>query len=144
MTGRMRVGVPSSLEARHFYNCALQRFEDAQILLRWERTTAAVYLAGYGIECILKAMVLSAVPQTKTAAELHFFRGHRAHDYEWLRKKYYEHRGPHFPREINVHFTLVSDWSTDLRYRPGKMSMGDAEDFLSAARTIIEFAKGRL
>jgi hypothetical protein len=43
-----------------------------------------------------------------------------------------------------MHFTLASDWSTELRYIAGKMKADDAEDFLAAANGIIEFAKGRL
>jgi HEPN domain len=138
------MGVPSSIEARLFYRCAIQRFEEAQILLRSDRTTGAVYLAGYGIEWILKSLILSVVAPGRTVSVLQSFRGHRAHDYEWLRQQYFDNKGPDFPREINVHFTLVSDWSTNLRYIPGKMEVGDAEDFLVAADAIIQFVIGRL
>ena len=138
------MGVPSSIEARRFYRCAEQRLEDAQILLRSERTTGAVYLAGYGIECILKSLILSVVAPGRTESVLQSFRGRRAHDYEWLRQQYSGNRGPDFPRAINMHFTFVSDWSTELRYTAGKMREDDAEDFLEAAKGIIEFAKGRL
>ncbi len=101
-------------------------------------------MAGYGIECILKSLILSIVAPGGTVSVLQSFRGHRAHDYEWLRQQYFDNKGPDFPRGINMHFTLVSDWSTDLRYTPGKMKADDAEDFLTAASGIIEFAKGRL
>jgi len=138
------MGVPSSIEARLFYRCAIQRFEEAQILLRSDRTTGAVCLAGYGIECILKSLILSVVAPGRTVSVLQSLRGHRAHDYEWLRQQYFDNQGPDFPRAINMHFTLVSDWSTELRYVAGKMKADDAEDFLAAANGIIEFAKGRL
>ncbi len=113
------MGVPSSIEARRFYRCAIQRFEEAQILLRSERTTGAVYLAGYGIECILKSLLLSVLAPNRAKSVLQSFRGHRAHDYEWLRQEYFDNQGPDFPRAINMHFTLVSDWSTELRYTAG-------------------------
>ena len=138
------MGVASSIESRRFYRCAFQRFEEALILLRSERTTGAVYLAGYGIECILKSLILSVVALNKTASVLQSFRGHRAHDYEWLRQQYFDNRGPGFPRAINVHFLFVNDWSTELRYSAGKMREKEAEDFLEAANEIIEFAKGSL
>jgi HEPN domain-containing protein len=138
------MGVPSSIEARLFYRCAIQRFEEAQILLRSDRTTGAVYLAGYGIECILKSLLLSVVVPGRTVSVLQSFRGNRAHDYEWLREQYFDNQGPDFPRGINLHFTLVSDWSTNLRYIPRKMEVGDAEDFLAAAEAIIQFVIGRL
>ena len=74
--------------------------------LAMERTTAAVYLAGYSVECMLKALILSAVPQAQEAALLARFRGARAHDYEWLLELYAERRRqtawasvvPHFAR----------------------------------------------
>jgi hypothetical protein len=138
------MAVPSSIEGRLFYRCADQRFEEAQILLRSDRTTGAVYLAGYGIECILKSLILSMVPSGQSASVLQTFRGRRAHDYEWLRQLYFDHSGPDFPRKINVQFTLVNDWSTELRYVPATMKQGDAADFLAAAGAIIKFAKGRL
>ncbi len=120
------------------------RYEDAQILLRADRTTGAVYLAGYGIECILKALVLSPLAPAARAAMLDSFRGARAHDYEWLRTQYLENGGARFPRETTQAFTLVNDWSTDLRYLPRTMKADEAESFLVAAETIIRCADGRL
>jgi len=79
------MAIPASIEARLYYRCAFQRHEDAQILLRADHTTGAVYLAGYGIECMLKALVLSAVAPAARTEMLNSFRGARAHDYEWLR-----------------------------------------------------------
>src|SRR5690348_9075238 len=43
------MAVPSSRDARWFYGCAAERYEDAEILLRAGRTTGAVYMAGYGM-----------------------------------------------------------------------------------------------
>ena len=54
---------PSAPDARLFFRFALQRHDDAQVLLRYDHTTGAVYLAGYGVECILKALILSGVPR---------------------------------------------------------------------------------
>ena len=92
----------------------------------------------------MKSLILSVVAPGRTVSVLQSFRGHRAHDYEWLRQQYFDNQGLDFPRAINMHFTLVSDWSTELRYVAGKMKADDAEDFLAAANGIIEFAKGRL
>ena len=101
------MAVPASPEARLYYRCAFQRHEDAQILLRADRTTGAVYLAGYGIECILKALLLSALAPVARTAMLDSFRGARAHDYEWLRTHYLENGGARFPRATTQAFTLV-------------------------------------
>ena len=65
--GLKTVAMPSSVQARRFYRAAKQRFDDALLLLDMERTTAAVYLAGYSVECMLKALILSAVPPAQEA-----------------------------------------------------------------------------
>ncbi len=67
--------MPSSAQARCFYRAARQRFDDALLLLEMERTTAAVYLSGYIVECMLKALILSAVPREQEAEILGMFRG---------------------------------------------------------------------
>ena len=44
------MAIPGYPEARLFYRCAFQRFDDAQVLLRADHTTGAVYLAGYAVD----------------------------------------------------------------------------------------------
>jgi hypothetical protein len=139
------MAVPSSVEARLYYRCAFQRFEDAQILfVRGDRTTGAVYLAGYALECILKALVLSALTPAGREGMLQSSRGARAHDYEWLRTQYFQNGGARFPREVNEAFTLVNDWSTDLRYLPRTLKPDEAHGFLIASAHILRWADGRL
>jgi len=76
--------MPSSAHARRFSRAAKQRFDDALLLLEMERTTAAVSLAGYSVECLRKALILSAVPQTQEEELLGMLHGARAHDDAWL------------------------------------------------------------
>jgi hypothetical protein len=101
-------------------------------------------MAGYGIECILKALILSSLPRAATMVMLNSFRGGKAHDYEWLRTQYLQSGGAKFSREITEAFALASDWSTDMRYLPRTMNFDQAEEFLDAAETIIQWADGRL
>jgi HEPN domain-containing protein len=82
------MSVPHSREARLYYRCAIQRLEDALILLAALHTTGAVYLAGYGVECVLKALLLSSLAEAPRREMLSSFRGAKAHDYEWLRAQY--------------------------------------------------------
>lgn len=114
------------------------------MLFRDGYTTGAVYLAGYGIECILKALVLMAVPASARVETLRSFRGGRAHEYEWLRSLYLTNGGVRFPREITQQFTLVNDWSTDLRYTPSSVREEEAEAFLEATVAILRWANARL
>ncbi|MFO0960606.1 MAG: hypothetical protein U0800_24755 [Isosphaeraceae bacterium] len=137
------MATPSSIDARYFYRCAVQRFEDAEILLRADRTTGAVYLAGYGVECTLKGMILGSLPAAARKPMLDSFRGAKAHDFEWLRLQYLDNGGSRFPREVNQAFTLVGGWSTDLRYSPRTARDEEAEGFLNAGRKIIGWGDGR-
>jgi HEPN domain-containing protein len=139
------MALPHFKEARLFYQAGLQRFEDAQLLFKYHKTTGAVYLAGYGVECFLKALVLSAIANLDARAKmLKSFHGARAHDFEWLKKRYLDHAGASIPPEIARHFAFVNTWSTDMRYKPGSVRDRDAKKFLDAAEKIIEWAKGRL
>jgi hypothetical protein len=135
---------PRSKEARLFYRCSFQRFEESQILLRTGYTTGAVYLAGYAIECILKSLILSAVSRNKVDAVLQSFRGQRAHDYQWLRSLCFSKGGARFPTEVRHSFTLVDGWSTEMRYSPLVLKIEDANSFLKAADVILRWADGRL
>jgi hypothetical protein len=136
------MAMPASQDARLYDRCAFQRYEEAEVLLKAEYTTGAVYLAGYGIECILKALVLMAVSSGSRPDMLKSFRGGKAHEYEWLRSLYLTNGG--FPMNITQHFTLVNDWSTDLRYTPRSVRDDEAEAFLASAAAIIRWADGRL
>lgn len=141
------MGVPRNKETRLFFDCAIQRYDDAEVLFRAGNTTSAVYMAGYSIECILKALLLSTVPSREREKLSRSFRGRWAHDYEELRKRYRQNaRGSmvNFPPEINQAFSLVGWWSTELRYKVGLIREKEAQGFLKATETILFWAKGRL
>lgn len=130
-----------SRDVRLFDRCASERFEDATKLLECDRTTGAIYLAGYAIECILKALLLSAIPERKRDEMIETFRGRRGHHYEWLRSQCAGLGRLRFPPEINRRLSLVNDWSTDLRYSPRTESIEDAEAFLNTAAAILDWAR---
>lgn len=137
------MGVPSSPEARRFYRCAIQRYEEARVLRKAELTTGAVYLAGYAIECILKSLILDSAPRSGRDDVLASFRGNVAHDFEWLRARYLDHGGARLPKAITRDFTLAASWSTELRYVPRGIGPVDADAFLNAAASILDWAKER-
>ncbi|MFI5460404.1 MAG: HEPN domain-containing protein [Isosphaerales bacterium] len=64
----------------------LQRLEDAEILFRNERTTGAIYLAGYAVECVLKAVLLAISPHSEHQRIVKSIHGKIAYDIEWLRE----------------------------------------------------------
>ncbi len=108
------------------------------------RQAKAIYLAGYSVECLLKALILSAVPQAQEAELLGIFRGARAHDDEWLLHLYVDKGGARMPPSVVPHFARVNAWSTDMRYAPGTIAAHEAKVFLDAAIAIMTWADGRL
>lgn len=137
------MGLPRARPAQPFYRVAKQRFEDAQFLLDAGRTTGAVYLAGYGVESILKALIIDSTPPKSQKTVISLFRGAKAHDFEWLKERYHKAGGARFPADIQEHFTSIT-WSTDLRYQSGLVNPEDAEAFLAAAQEIINWADRRM
>jgi HEPN domain-containing protein len=138
------MGLPQDRDAKNFWRTALQRFDDATTLLAAGRTTGAVYLAGYSVECALKALLIESTPRKDRASMAGSFRGAKAHDFEWLREQYRQVKGPPIPADVNEHFVLVGTWSTDFRYHAGIIRSDDAEDFLNSAKEIFDWADGRM
>ncbi len=139
--------MPRDTDAKRFYRAGGQRLEDARFLLEAERTTAAVYLAGYCVECALKALIVTRAGKDKKAEVLALFAGSKAHDYDWLRSLHDKYGGPRPPKkdkELVRAFVVVSTWGTHLRYDAGTMREDDAQTFLDAVRRIWKWADERL
>lgn len=131
-------------ESRKYYRAAVDRYGDAQVLLSGNRTTGAVYLAGYAVECALKTLIIAATRPSGRSKAASDFRGKKNHDLEHLRSVYFRKGGPRFPPDIARLFALVNWWNTDLRYDTKRVSTPDAEDFLGATTIILEWVKRRL
>lgn len=141
--GRCMV-LPVSRIPRRFYRVAFQRLEEAEVLSGAGYHMGAVYLAGYSVECMLKALILNATPEQKHEEVELEFRVQRAHDYEWLRNRYAQTKAPGFPRETNDSLVFVSTWETTLRYTPGMGDPDDASRFLDAVRSILRWGDSRM
>lgn len=132
-----------SAEVRRFREVALQRFEDAEVLLANSRTNGAMYLAGYAIECMLKALLLAHAPASQHPRILKSFRGKMGHDLEGL-KRALQRKGITIPAQVVRRLASVNTWSTELRYLPGRRKWQEAKGILVVAEEIIAWAKGRL
>jgi HEPN domain-containing protein len=138
------MGLPQAKEARLYYRAAKQRFDDAQLLLEWQRTTGAVYLAGYTVECVMKALLLASVAIALRRDLLKGFRGTRAHNIESLGALYRGHVAVAIPRDVTRHLSRVASWSTDLRYATGMLKAREAEEFMQSVVAITNWADGRM
>jgi HEPN domain-containing protein len=137
------MAMPADINARRYYRVAYQRYEDGTLLLEINRPRAAIYLSGYAVECILKALLLMSTPAGKRAAVLATFRGATAHNIDWLREQLVRRIG-RLPVAEARQLAFVSSWSTDLRYERGPGDPEDAEAFLAAAKSILAWANGRM
>ncbi len=84
-------------EVQRFRRVALQRFGEAQFLIEGGYNTGAIYLAGYAVECALKALLLAAVPARSRKKVLASFRGNNGHSFEWIKLRYIKAGGANFP-----------------------------------------------
>jgi HEPN domain-containing protein len=132
---------PQPKEARLYWRAAKQRAEDADMLLQGGRTTGAVYLAGYTVECFLKALILAGAAPRLRQKLLSDFRGGRAHNLEWLSVLYRRHVRLAIPRQVAEHLTRAASWTTNLRYETGALNKRDADDFMESVRTIVAWAE---
>lgn len=138
------MGLPAPRDARRFYRVAKQRLDDALFLLDGKRTNAAIYLGGYAVECILKALIVVTTPTDRRTEIVESFRGARAHSLDWLRDEYRQRGGPGFPPTIAQAFQRVRTWGTHWRYEPGGIPLRDAQAFLKATDELLQWADGRL
>lgn len=138
------MGLPAAAEARLYYRAAQQRYEDAILLLNAGRTTGAVYLAGYTVECYLKALILAGVPAGNRREILGQFQGSRAHSFEWLGNLYRRQVRTSVPADVTRHLLRVATWSTDLRYLTGTLKRPDATAFMLSVEAVARWADGRM
>jgi len=138
------MSLPRAAEARVYYRAAWHRFDDANLLLETGRTTGAVYLAGYTVECMLKALVLASAAPRLRAALRKEFHGQRAHNIEWLGALYRKYGRATVPRGIARQLARLAAWSTDLRYETAVWKARDAEEFVDAVVAVAAWADGRM
>ncbi len=138
------MSTPLSPIPRRFYRLAYQRLEEAEVLCDAGYCIGAVYLAGYAVECMLKALILNSIPESGQEEVEAEFRGQRAHEYEWLRYRYAQTSPPGIPAAISASLAFVSTWDTSLRYKPGLGEPRDASRFLEEVKLILDWADNRI
>ena len=133
---------------RKLLKAAKQRLTAAEFLLQHGDgfNLDSIYLAGYGVECALKVVILSRTPDRRFAATWkQISSGQKGHDYEAL--KAVLKRAPinlTFPAAVLASFRSVGSWTTDLRYEVGRGNPVEAAAFVDAAREIVQWAESVL
>lgn len=135
---------PRSPIARKFYRVAFQRLEEAEVLSDAGYNGGAVYLAGYAVECMLKALILNAAPESQHLDVESRFRGRNAHSFEWLREEYGKTGSPALPVDVSDALAYVTTWETSLRYTPGLGNPKEAIRFIREVKVIVNWIDSRI
>ena len=138
------MAAPADPAARLFRRAAAARRTEADVLSAAGHGTGAVYLAGYAVECVMKALLLSATPRAERAAVAASFKGAAGHDLDRLRERYNLAGGAWLPRDVADAYNGVTRWGTDLRYSPADTPPQKAAEFLRDVDAICRWADGRL
>ncbi len=132
-------------DPQKFFRVATQRFAEAQFLFDGDRYAASIYIAGYSIECGIKALILATEPDRGRRQLADSFRGGGWHNFNRLIDVYLERGGTPPPPKIARALTYVNDeWSVELRYLAGERPFREAKGFIDSTDSILEWVKGRL
>lgn len=138
------MAMPRDKDAKRFYIAAGRRLDDAKTLYNADRTTGSMYLAGYTVECMLKALIIAQATSTRKPEVLKEFHGSGAHNFGRLRAAYLKLGGTRFPKDVVESFLVVQEWGTEWRYDPAPRPADDAESFLASVARIWECIDKRL
>jgi hypothetical protein len=116
------------------------RMDDAQLLFRNGRDDAAAYLCGYAVEFALKARICKHLKwpgYPATDAEFKGKRDFKTHDFDCLLE--FTGLAPKVRNNCNAEWYTVTDWSTELRYRPiGSTTHQHAQALLEASKVLLK------
>jgi len=135
------VAFPSDINK--FSRVAKQRLTEAQILLKNELWAAAIYLAGYAIECSLKALLISLTPAGARPTIVKSLKDDFGHNLRRLRAGVVSKK-VNIPENVASALLFASSWSPDLRYEPGPGDPEEANRFIAAAKVVVEWASARI
>ncbi len=129
--------------AREFLKVAYRRLEVAEFLLRNRYRHDAVYLAGYAIECALKAVILGRTSDADHAETLaRITRGATVHTYEGLRP-FLKAVGVKVPAPLASRLRKTF-WKTELRYESNIPKAGHAKFVIRTATAACDWVDGEL
>jgi len=129
--------------SRDFQKVAGQRLTAAETLLREKVTLDAQYLAGYTVECSLKALILHFTPANDRPTMLATItQGAKMHRADILLGELRK-LGAALPLPIAKRMRRF-DWTTDLRYEIGRRDVGETKAVLRTAKMIYDWVQEQL
>lgn len=131
-----------AISSRDYLKAAKQRLTTAAFLRDNGYNPDAMYLAGYAIECSLKALILEVASEDERQLVYEAIsRGRSMHNPEILAGVLTD-RGRPIPADIRRRFRRF-DWTTDLRYESGRRDTGELRGFIKTAGLIVEWVEGQ-
>lgn len=101
-----------------------------------------VYLSGYIVECILKALLLSRTPEKQHEAFLKKLKEEIGHNLEKLKNELSQ-KGVELPREQKESFYRVRPvWYSEMRYDIRLWTLEEADRVFQAAESIFKWVNG--
>ena len=129
--------------SREFQKATRQRLTAAEFLLDNRYNLDAMYLAGYTVECSLKALILHSTPTgEQTAMLMKISTGSAMHNPETL-GAILKDLGRPIPLAVVKGFRRFG-WSTALRYESGRIETGEARGFLKTAKATYDWVEEQL
>ena len=126
-------------DVNRFLRAADERLKDARALAAAGRYGGSVYLAGYVIECGLKAVHLSHVPAEQRTEVVAGYRSAKAHEDQHL-LHLCDLRGAVVPDAV-LRLVRGSTWTTDLRYDAKDVAARDADAAVDAAAEVVAWTR---
>jgi HEPN domain-containing protein len=130
-------------DIRKFERAADQRLTVAQFLLESGFHYDAEYLAGYAVECALKALILKRTPSRRYEMMYHAItHGKQAHDFETLQGIL--KRPPincMIEPDIADRLRRVAFWTTDMRSDFARVRYEEAAQCLRNARAVRDWSR---
>lgn len=131
-------------QIRLFERIAQQRLDASEVLLGHDYCLDAVYLAGYAVECWLKALILRWTPRRDFKVVLQKLTevGAKGHNLEYLKSILKAQHGREDKRDretlgaLGIHLKNTVIWTTDLRYQVSRFDPDEARRFFEAVRAI--------
>lgn len=134
-------------DSRSFWSAATYRFGTARFLLDSQsgRHLDAVDLAGYVVECSLKALILTRTPRgCRGELCVELTTGARSHGFLYLRRTLRTKGCAPSPQIRDGLGSLEKEWGTNLRYVGALIPLREAESFLRRVTSVYDWVERRL
>lgn len=129
-------------DARAYSVPARQRLDDARVLVENGRTNGSIFLAGFAVECLLKALILVNSTPRERPRLLERLKAEFGHNLDALRREA-ARRGVHLGPAERAAFVPLNSWNNNIRYEARVQSLQAGRAVLAAAEVLFQWAEGR-